>query len=242
MALTTEQRLQFDELGYTGPISYCSADAMAALRKSIDRPLYESNPTIGADRWGPRDQDCWIVYRICSSEVILNAIESLLGRDIILWNCTFFNKECGAPEVPWHQDLDFHYLTPATSLTAWLALDDATQSNGCLRVVPRTHSAYLPHCSRTNPKDFDSRADTSSIDIRTAVPLEMTAGEFVVFSGRLLHGSGANESDRRRLGLVMRYTTPDVKVDMGATRPDYSVYLVRGQDSARLNLLATPGG
>lgn len=237
MQLSQRQSDALNAQGYLSPLEFCSANEMATRRPALLAALQRPRIASG-EAWGPRDQDCLAVQSIVTGKPVLDAVESVLGPDLTLWNCTFFNKDPGGSPVPWHQDRDFLYLSPPTSVTVWLAIDDADRSNGCLEMLPGTHGEQFRHTTRTNAGEFDAMADIDQAAAGQPDRIELRAGQFVIFFGGVLHRSGPNASAGRRLGLVMRYTTPAVRVDMGPGQEDYTVYLVRGQDRYGLNRLA----
>lgn len=240
MGLTAAQRSRFDEVGYLAPLRFRPAEEMAALRAALDEVLERDPGVPGGDRWGARHQDCRLVYDICSSPEIVDRVASLLGPNVLLWNSVFISKEPGAVEIPWHQDRDYLLLEPNINATVWLAIDDATAANGCLQVVPRSHGTYLPHTPRQRRDEFDARADVPEALKQQAVKVELRAGEFILFHKRLLHHSGPNQSNGRRLGLAVRYTVPGVKVRTESFFEGYRVYPVRGADPVGANPVGVP--
>ena len=101
----------------------------------------------------------------------------------------------------WHQDRAVaHAEGDATQMvTVWLAISDATEENGCLRVVPGKPQMY-PHC----PKRQTSIAD-GFLDESRARPLPVRAGGAVIFHPLTPHGSLDNRSDRFRWSFDIRY-------------------------------------
>lgn len=72
------------------------------------------------------------------------------------------------------------YWKGTNKLSLWVAIDDASVGNGCLKVVPRSHAVELPHESHTEAIAFDSRVDASTIsDDAMSVPL--TKGSVLFF-------------------------------------------------------------
>ncbi len=70
----------------------------------------------------------------------------------------------------------------------------------------------MPHIPATKEQRFQEQADPAHFDPNQAVPMEMRAGQFVLFNERLLHWSKPNSSDRRRFGLAVRVLPPQVRV------------------------------
>src|SRR3546814_10060633 len=78
---------------------------------------------------------------------VLDAVEDILGPNLLAWNTHFFIKEPGDERyVAWHQDLTYWNLDPAKALTAWIALSPSTPKSGAMRMVPGTHTReVVPH-------------------------------------------------------------------------------------------------
>ena len=74
---------------------------------------------------------------------ILDAVESLIGPNILVFHTTVWFKNAGAGNyVPWHQDATYFGLYPYEHVTAWVALTDSTLENGCVEVL-RDHTILV---------------------------------------------------------------------------------------------------
>ena len=153
------------------------------------------------------------VYDLITHPRIVTCVRDLLGDDVIGWGSHYF---CKMPHdgkaVSWHQDASYWPLTPSKTVTVWLAIDDADCENACMRFLAGSHlQGQLDF--RTSEDDEDNVLNQTVEDIeRFGDPVEVVlkAGEISIHSDLLLHGSEANNSDRRRCGLTLRYCTPDV--------------------------------
>jgi ectoine hydroxylase-related dioxygenase (phytanoyl-CoA dioxygenase family) len=235
MYLTDEEKECYERDGYLAPMEYCSTQEMDTLRRALGDTLCGKTGPQGGDPWGSRHQDCRIVYDICASPAIVDRVSSLLGPDVILWNSVFFNKEPGGREIPWHQDRSYVMMEPVVNVAVWLAIDDADTSNGGLQVVPGSHLHAVPHVPRSRSEDFNARAEMSVMDQTRATPIDLRAGQFILFHENILHHSPANSSNKRRLGLAIRYTVPGVKIKVEQLFEGHFVYPVRGDDTIRAN-------
>ena len=113
----------------------------------------------------------------------------------------------------------------------WLAIDDADPENANMRFIPRSHTHGLVDYSKS-----DDNRDVLNMVIDNpeqygdhAVDVTLKAGQFSMHSDQLLHGSEANDSDRRRCGLTIRYAAADVKAWCGW---DQKGIVVKGEDTA----------
>ncbi len=170
------------------------------------------------------------VHALVSHPRVLDAVESVLGPDIMVWNSHWFPKFPGdRAYVSWHQDAAYWGLTPANVTTAWIALSESTSENGCLRVIPGSHRASLPQRETYARDNMLSRGQEIAVEVDEAQAVEMPLhpGEFSLHHIGTVHGSGPNQSQTPRIGIAVRYISPDV-VQSGALRD--LVVLVRGKD------------
>ena len=67
-------------------------------------------------------------------------VGQLIGPDIALWNMSFFAKPAlNGKKTPMHQDGEYWPIVPLATCTVWIAIDEATVENGCLRYIPGSH-------------------------------------------------------------------------------------------------------
>jgi ectoine hydroxylase-related dioxygenase (phytanoyl-CoA dioxygenase family) len=162
---------------------------------------------------------------------ILDAVEDVIGPDILCWSTGFFIKNARDPSyVSWHQDSTYWGLEPPDIITAWVALSDSTLANGAMRVVPRTHAMdQVAHRDTFAPDNLLSRGQEVMVEVddRQAVALELRAGEMSLHHVRLIHGSDPNPSDARRIGFAIRYIPTYVRQVVGGHD---TATLVRGED------------
>ncbi len=160
---------------------------------------------------------------------ILDAVESLLGPDILLFGSSMFAKAANSPKfVSWHQDSAYYGLTPNESVTVWLAFTPSNRANGCLRVMPGSHlEADYEHDETYDPQNLLARGQTiRGLDDARAVYLELEPGEFSMHHVRTAHGSLGNETGDRRIGLAFFYMAAHVASTLGRR----SALPVRGED------------
>ena len=170
------------------------------------------------------------VYRIVTHPKVLDAVEIVLGPNLLVWDSGWFAKMPGEKKyVAWHQDGNYFGLYPPNIVTAWVALIASTPENGCLRVVPGSHRKSLIHREAGAPDNALSRGQeiVVEVDESQAVDIVLQPGELSLHHVGIVHGSNPNTSDRPRIGLAIRYLTPDV-VHQGPERQ--FALLVRGKD------------
>jgi len=157
------------------------------------------------------------VYDLLTHPRIVACVRDLLGEDVIGWGSHYFCKLPGdGKSVPWHQDASYWPLTPSKAVTVWLAIDDADVENACVRFIPGSHRhGHLTYrLMEENDQAVLNQVVENVEEFGQPVDIELRAGEISLHSDLLLHGSEANASNRRRCGLTLRYTTPDVRAGL----------------------------
>ncbi len=161
---------------------------------------------------------------------VLDAVEDCIGPDILCWTTNFFIKEANSPGfVSWHQDSTYWGLDPDHVITAWVAFTEVTPENGYMQVIPGSHTVeQLPHMDTFHKDNLLSRGQEISVEVdkSKAVGLAMDAGEMSLHHIKLVHGSDANRTGDRRIGLSIRYIPTYVR----QTKVRDSATLVRGTD------------
>lgn len=149
---------------------------------------------------------------------ILALVSQLIGADL-RHNGSKLNmkdSEGGSP-VEWHQDWAFFPHTNDDSLALGLPLDDMSEENGCLMVVPGSHRG--PVLDHHQDGVFVGAVDPSGLD-EESVAIELRAGGISMHHVRLLHGSAPNRSPRSRRLLLFQYVAADAWPLMEGTRWD----------------------
>lgn len=147
--------------------------------------------------------------RLVDSSTLAGMAAALLGARVSCFGVTYIDKppRSGLPAL-WHQDLGpwQERLAGAPALTVWLALSDADESNGCLRVIPGSHTLPThPLCPDASESLFGVSMDPAFVDESGARSIRVQAGDVVVHHANLIHASLPNGSARRRLALAVRY-------------------------------------
>ncbi len=217
--LTPEQIARFNRDGYLMPFRLFSPEEIADLRAYFDRllALYlaEGKDSYSISTAHLRHGRVWDVL---TNPRVVAIVSDLLGSNVVAWGSHFF---CKMPRdgktVAWHQDASYWPLTPSKAVTVWLAIDDADRGNACMKFIPGTH--VLGHLTyKLSEQDESNILNQTVPDIETygePVYVQLKAGEASVHSDLLLHGSESNTSSRRRCGLTLRYTSSDVRADLG---------------------------
>jgi len=130
----------------------------------------------------------------------------LLGESPFAVQTMLYFKPAGARGQALHQDQYYLRVQPGTCMAAWLALDPCDEANGCLQIVPGTHT--LPLLCTVKADTTQSFTDVT-VPLGAGmqpVPVVMDAGDVLFFNGQLIHGSFPNTTtDRFRRSLIGHY-------------------------------------
>lgn len=178
--------------------------------------------------------------RVVSDPRLVDIAEFFLGPDVACFTAHYICKPPynGQP-VLWHQDGAYWTLTPMRALTVWLAVDESTAENGCLRMIPGSHVLPLHKPSlRTDTENMLYSASDDGLvrewaEERGIVDIELQPGDVSIHHPNLLHCSEPNTSAKRRCGLDMGYISTSTRIHSDGIYLD--PLLVRGTDTAGLN-------
>ncbi len=228
---TAVQAFQRD--GYCAPVRVMSADAAHQYRAALEaHEAKAGQPLQGNLRHKTHLLFTW-ADELVHHPKILDAVEDVIGPDILCWTSLFFIKEANSPGfVSWHQDSTYWGLEPDDVITAWIAFTEVTPENGYMQVIPGSHKIdQLPHVDTFHKDNLLSRGQEIAVDVdkSKAVGLGLHAGEMSLHHIKLVHGSDANRTDDRRIGLAIRYIPTYVR----QTKVRDAAMLVRGTDKHR---------
>ena len=157
---------------------------------------------------------------------ILDAVEGILGPDVMLYSVEFLTKEAHTKHVvTMHQDLAYWGMGDMDNiLTAWLALSPATTASGCMDFVCGSHkNEILAHEDSFDENNLLSRGQEIKVDVANSdkVSVELNPGSISLHHGLTIHGSGPNKSDDRRIGVAIRYVSAKMRKAGGVK--DYAI-------------------
>ena len=218
--------------GFVARVAALGADEARGLRSNLE--AFEATlPPGPLDRMWRRKLHVRLPWLrdLVEDARILDAVEDLIGPDILVFNSTFFIKEPRSEAVTaWHQDATYFGLEPHEHVTAWLAFSAASGESGCMQFVPGSHRwGQLRHEARAvaNSVNNGSQTIAEPFDASAARLAPLEPGAFSLHHTLLVHQSESNRSGDRRIGLGISYIPCRVRhtgsLRMGAT-------LVRGAD------------
>lgn len=239
--LTAREVEQYHTLGYVKGFPVFTPEEVARLQheyENLCRLLPPGKSMSRVNWWHKRNR---FVYDLCMDPRLLDFAEDILGPDFFLWGSHFFVKEPGdGTVVPWHQDAQYWPLSPQNAVTVYVAFTDCDAENACMRVIPASHRHRMRHHREDDGRYIlQQEIDAGEFDPASAVDLELRAGQISLHHDGLAHGSGANRSDRQRIGFTMRFSSTDVKCDLEVW-PNFQAFLARGVDEYRHNPVGVP--
>ncbi|OUS75538.1 phytanoyl-CoA dioxygenase [Paenibacillus sp. MY03] len=169
------------------------------------------------------------------SEEVLDLVEPIIGPNIGLWSSHFICKEpLVGKQTPWHEDSAYwkgRLSRFDKIVTVWLAIDPSNKENGCMRVIPGSHSNGFSDYEDVDGAQNIFETEIKNVDPEKAVYFELEPGECSLHDSRIIHGAAPNTSPYRRCGYTMRYFATDAKV-IPEKNPGFKVWLARGVDLA----------
>ena len=171
-----------------------------------------------------------IFNKACLNKRMLDAVESIIGKNILICGTTLFIKNANEKGfVSFHQDAKYIGLEPHNWVTAWVAITDANENNGCMRMWPGSHKNNLKHHNQKfDANNLLTRGQTiENVPIKETEPVILKAGQMSLHHPTIVHGSGINKSNDRRIGFVVQsYIGDNVNQVLGKM----FVQLARGKD------------
>lgn len=227
--LTDEQVRQYERDGYLFPLPALERDEALSCRRHLESfEKQNGGPLKGNMRHKVHLLFPW-ANELVNHPKILDAVQDVLGPDILCWTTNLFTKEPHDPGfVSFHQDATYWGLQPNDVMTAWIALSDCPIDSGPMKFVAGSHKTQLTHRDTFHANNLLTRGQEIqvAVDEAQAETVVLKAGEMSFHHVMVVHGSGPNASDDRRIGLAIRYVPTYVRqVKMRDTAT-----LVRGQD------------
>ncbi len=228
--LSAHEIAQYNRDGYVQPFDVYPEAEIGHIRAYADRLIADMGPEggYGINCYQARLAGLW---DIATEPRILDLVEDIIGPDIICWASAILSKAPGDPKaVPWHQDAAFWSLSPARTVTVWLAIDAADAANSAMRFIPGTHNKGKLAVRRTEGASVFHIETEGAEALGAPVTNTLAAGQVSLHADMLVHGSLPNTSPRRRCGLTLRYCPPDVRITDPKWARGVEAIIARGSD------------
>lgn len=259
MPLSPDEIERYRNEGYLIPNFRLTEEKLGRIREAYERLLaaHSGDPDFSPDfilgphmtsGYGVKGDPAWLEF--ARDPELLDMLEQLMGPDIILWGVTIFGKPAGVGKAtPWHQDGDYYPIEPLETTTIWISLDGSYPENGCMKMIPGSHRerrVFKHHWEEKPDQTLAQVIDEDQVDLSQAADIVLEPGQISIHDVYMVHGSQPNSSDKRRMGLVLRYMPGHCYYNHGGgqatedagSRHGYSsrpLFLLRGQDRSGRN-------
>ena len=229
--LSSQEIQHYRDNGYVGAVPVLTADEVRHFRSCLEAFEERSGKTLDF----PERSKSHLLFdwadAIVHHPAVLDAVEDLIGPDILVYHLTVHIKEPGTDNfIVWHQDDDYFHLDPAEHVTAWVALSNATEAAGCMRMIPGAHKKGLIRHTEEPAPDHLIRRGKGIYGRWTDADGELVpvpAGSMSLHHTHTPHASGPNRGADRRIGVGVSYIPAHARQRF---EPTNSVLLVRGED------------
>jgi hypothetical protein len=228
--LSSDQLKQYKDEGFVSPINIFSKEKAKEIRNEIE--LIENKIPGELEKSGRYNAHLIspLLDEVTHNSKILDAVQSLIGENILVCGTTLFIKNPNEQGfVSYHQDAKYIGLEPLNWVTAWVAITDSNEKNGCMRMWSGSHKDKLKeHDQKFNEGNLLTRGQTvKNVPKEKTTSLILEAGQMSLHHPTVVHGSELNKSNDRRIGFVIQsYIGTNVKQVLGKN----GVQLARGVD------------
>ncbi len=238
--LSPDAVAQYRRDGFYFPLRVLSPEEAAEYRARLEAIERERGGPLGGElRHKGHLLFTWL-DRLIRHPRILDAVEDLLGPNLLCWSSSFFIKEARDHAfVSWHQDSTYWGLSEPDVVTAWVALSESSIESGAMRMIPGTHTEQVAHRDTFAPENLLSRGQEIMVEVdeARAVDVLLHPGEMSLHHVRMFHGSPPNRSADRRIGYAIRYIPTHVRQVAGPPRQRHA-----GARGGRVPALRPRGG
>ena len=229
--LSSNQLKQYEIEGFISPINIFSKEKAKEIRNEIEQIENEIPNELNKSGRYNTHLISPLLDEVTHNSKILDKVQSIIGENILVCGTTLFIKNPNEKGfVSYHQDAKYIGLEPHNWVTAWVAITDSSEKNGCMRMWSGSHKDNLKdHDQKFNEGNLLTRGQTvKNVPKDETKPLILKAGQMSLHHPTVVHGSGLNRSNDRRIGFVIQsYIGANVKQILGKN----SVQLARGVDN-----------
>ena len=238
--LSDRQVEKFHNDGFLSPINVFSINEASELKDKLEDAEKIWPEAFSASARNNAHLNFEFLDSIVHNKNLLDAVEDILGPNILAYASTLFIKEPRDPGfVSWHQDGKYMGLSQNIGITAWVALSEANGESGCMSMIPGSHEKMLAHKDTFGKDNILTRGqEVQNVDAGKAVETPLRPGQASFHCPTVIHGSQPNRSEHRRIGFAIQtYIPTNVKSIHGRA----SAQLVRGIDTfGHFDLLQRP--
>jgi len=231
--LTEEQVEQFKRDGFIHPMDALTPAEAQECLECLEAYENRTGQTAQDSLTLKSHMPFGLFSRVIRNERVLDAVEDLIGPNILCWGSSFFVKEPHSPTfVSWHADTYYYGTEPQATVTVWLAFSPSNLESGCIRCVPGSHKTTTEFDNAPEEHNVLKRGqNTRNVDESKAVYMPLEPGQFSIHQECTVHSSLPNNADHRRIGYSMHYIPTHVRETMyDPVDGKKSAALVRGVD------------
>ncbi|MEM9141388.1 MAG: phytanoyl-CoA dioxygenase family protein [Bacteroidota bacterium] len=230
MGLTWDEKAFYMQNGYLLPgRTLLPKDKFKALCNIFEEHLASQDKQMDTPHF--RDER---LFPFLMSDEVLTVVADIIGPNIGLWSSHFICKEPKlGKRTPWHEDSAYwqgRFDTFDKVVTLWLAIDESTLENGCMGVVPGSHTNGFSEYGDVDGEKaiFDSEIKTH-VNEADVVWFQLPKNTYSLHDSRIIHGANANTSAKRRTGYTMRYFSADLRLNRNHPgNKGHKIYHCRG--------------
>ena len=250
--LTHAQLHDYEADGFCSPINVMTESDALDLRRRLEDVESRFPDVLNPNQRNNTHLTLSVIDEITHHAVILDAVEDIIGPDILVFGTVLFIKEPGDPGfVSWHQDATYMGLEPHDGVTAWLALSPSNAESGCMTMLPGSDRDGIRHHTDTFGEDnILTRGQEIEVGMDAGgVDLVLRPGQMSLHNRRVVHSSQPNNSADRRIGVVIQSYLPHhvhqvfgegfVQWARGASAPSHHTVLRRPSGDMNPNDIAS---
>ncbi len=228
--LSEQQIESYKRDGFLSPVDIFSQAEAATMREALEAAEAKWPEAFVGSARNNAHYNIKVLDEIVHNSDLVDAVEDLIGPDILNYGTVLFIKEARDPGfVSWHQDARYMGLEPHIGVTAWVALSPSNAESGCMQMIPGSHLENIrDHNDTFGEENILTRGqEIVDIDESKTVATPLLPGQVSFHSARVIHSSQPNNSDDRRIGFAIQsYLPPQVEQTLARTHAQ----LVRGSD------------
>ena len=217
--LKKEQIEQYHDQGFISPVRVISEQEAHSIKQELEMVESEFPEEINAESRNNLHLSFAFLDALAHNEIIVDAMEDLIGPNISLWASVMFIKEPSSKQyVSWHQDATYMGLDSLNFPTPWVALSPSNKKTGCMTMIAGSHKTKIQeHEDTFAENNILTRGQViQNVDESKAVDLILEPGEMSIHHGAVIHGSQPNNSNHRRIGFSLQsYMPPNIKQIVG---------------------------
>jgi len=207
ISLSTKQLKDYEDHGFVAPVDVLTIEEAKKIKEEIEYIEKKwPDELVGLGRNNVHYISP-VFDQVCHNSKILDAVESIIGKNILVGGTTLFIKDPDKKGfVSWHQDAKYIGFEPYNWVTVWLAITDANEENGCMRMWSGSHKEKIKdHKDTYDENNLLTRGQTvQNVPIEKTTPNILKAGQLSLHHPMIVHGSGPNKSNQRRIGFVIQ--------------------------------------